>query len=34
MEVGGGGEEVKYGISRNGGHDVEVRKYEVYLSDE
>lgn len=34
MEVGGGGEEVEYGIPRDGGYDVEVRKYEVYLSYE
>lgn len=31
MEVGGGGEEVEYGILRDGGQDVEVRKYEVYF---
>lgn len=35
MKVGAGGiEEVEYGIPSNGGNDIEVRKYKVYLSYE
>lgn len=34
MEVGGGVEEVEYGILSNGGNDMEVRKYKVFSSYE
>lgn len=35
MKVGAGGiEEVEYDILSNGGNDIEVRKYKVYLSSE